>query len=140
MTDLRVSDEPRWITEAILLAIHAQQIERYGGAHGVRDKGVVLSSLARPINRRVYDPEADFADLTASYLVGFARAQGFNDGNKRTALACALVFLAINAFSLHVPPVELYELTMTASLGKGDDATVAAYLRRHLVRSPKGRP
>ncbi|HEX6048946.1 MAG TPA: type II toxin-antitoxin system death-on-curing family toxin [Gemmatimonadaceae bacterium] len=135
MSDLRVGDEPRWITEAILLAIHARQIERYGGAHGVRDKGVVLSSLARPINRRAYDSEADFADLGASCLVGFARSQGFTDGNKRTALACALVFLAINGFVLHVPPVELYELTMSAALGKGDDASVARYLRDHLLPS-----
>ncbi|MBK8058227.1 MAG: Fic family protein [Gemmatimonadetes bacterium] len=39
-----------------------------------------------------YDASADLADLAAAYLVGFARAQGFNDGNKRTGLACALVF------------------------------------------------
>jgi hypothetical protein len=35
-------EEPRWITESTLLAIHAQQVERYGGAHGVLDKNVVL--------------------------------------------------------------------------------------------------
>ena len=133
MIDLRVGGEPRWITEVTLLAIHAQQIERFGGAHGVRDKNVVLSSLARPVNRRAYDPDADFADLAAAYLVGFARAQGFNDGNKRTALASALVFLAMNGLSIHVPPVELYELTMSAAIGKGDDASVAAYLRDRLV-------
>jgi death-on-curing protein len=135
VTDLRVGDEPPWITSGLLLAIHAQQIERYGGAHGVRDKGVALSSLARRIDRRADDPKADFADLAASYLVGFARAQGFNSGNKRTALACALVFLAINGFSIHVAPVELYELTMSAAMGTGDDTSVAAYLRSHLVRS-----
>ena len=117
----------------MLLAIHAQQIERYGGAHGVRDKGVVLSSLACPINRRAYDPDADFADLAAAYLTGFARPQGFNDGNKRTALASTLVFVAINGLSIHVPPVELYELTMSAAIGKADDVSVAAYVRDHLA-------
>ena len=134
MTDLRVGDEPRWLGEVILLAIHAQQVERYGGAHGVRDTGVVRSWVACPVDRRVYDPDADYADLGASYLVGFARAQGFIDGNKRTALACALVFLEINGFTLHVPSVELYELTMSVAVGKGDDASVAAYLREHLRR------
>ena len=124
----------------MLLAIHAQQIERYGGAHGVRDKGVVLSSLARPINRRAYDPDADFADIAAAYLTGFARAQGFNDGNKRTALASTLVFVAINGLSVHVPPAELYDLTMSAAIGKADDILVAAYLRDHLVPASPSRP
>ena len=76
--------EPRWLTEPTLLAIHAQQIERFGGAHGVLDQNVVLSALARPRQRWSYDASADLADLAAAYLVGSARSQGFNDGNKRT--------------------------------------------------------
>ena len=74
MTERRLPHEPRWITEAALLAIHAQQIERYGGAHGVVDQNVVLSAHARPRHRWHYDPTADLADLAASYLVGFARS------------------------------------------------------------------
>ena len=45
-----IPDEPRWITEEMLLALHAQQIERFGGAHGIIDQNVVLSALARPRN------------------------------------------------------------------------------------------
>ena len=133
MSSVRIAEEPRWITEPTLLAIHAQQIERYGGAHGVRDKNVVLSALARPVNRRAYDPSADLADLAAAYLVGFARSQGFNDGNKRTGLACALVFLSLNGAPLHAPPPELYALTMAAATGKADDQAVAAYFRERLA-------
>jgi death-on-curing protein len=129
----KTPEEPRWITEPTLLAIHAQQIERYGGSHGVLDKNVVLSTLARPINRCAYDSTADLADFAAAYLVGFARSQGFNDGNKRTGLACALVFLSLNGASLHVAPPELYALTMAAATGKADDAVVAAYFRERLT-------
>jgi death-on-curing protein len=131
-------NEPRWITEATLLAIHAQQVERFGGLHGVRDKNAVESALARPINRWAHDPAADMADLAAAYLVGFARSQGFNDGNKRTGLACALVFLALNRLAIHVPPAELFELTMSAATGRGDDASTAEYLRPRLVTSDPG--
>ena len=113
----------------MLLAIHAQQIERYGGAHGVLDEYVVRSVLARPLQGRADDHGADLADFAAAYLVGFARSQGFNDGNKRTGLACALVFLSLNGQSLHVPPKELYALTMQAAIGEADDQDVAAYLR-----------
>jgi death-on-curing protein len=124
--------ELRWITEPILLAIHAQQVERFGGAHGVLDSNVVLSALARPHNRLAYDSAADLADLAAAYLVGFARSQGFSDGNKRAGLACALVFLSLNGSPLHVAPAELYALTMAAATGKADDATVAAFIREKL--------
>jgi death-on-curing protein len=127
-----ISEEPRWITEPILLAIHAQQIERYGGAHGIVDQNTVLSALARPINRWAYEHGSDFADLAAAYLVGFARAQGFRDGNKRTGLACALVFLAMNKLAIHVPAAELISLTMAIATGKADDAIASAYFRDRL--------
>lgn len=127
--------EPRWLTEPTLLAIHAQQIERYGGAHGILDENVVLSALARPINRWSYDSTADLADLAAGYLFGLARSQGFSDGNKRTGLACALVFLALNGAPLHVPAAELFALTMAVANNQADDTAVAAYFRDRL-KSP----
>jgi hypothetical protein len=43
VSERALPDEPRWLTEPTLLAIHAQQIERYGGAHGILDENVVLS-------------------------------------------------------------------------------------------------
>jgi death-on-curing protein len=124
--------EPRWLTESTLLAIHAQQIERFGGAHGVLDQNVVLSALARPQQRWSYDASADLADFAAAYLVGFARSQGFSDGNKRTGLACALVFLALNGAPLHVNGAELYAITMRVATNEGGDADIAAYLRERL--------
>lgn len=118
----------------MLLALHAQQIERYGGAHGVLDVNVVRSALARPMQRWAYDDDCDLADLAAAYLVGFARSQGFNDGNKRTGLACALVFLYLNGHEVHVPPGELYVLSMQAATRQADDSTVAFYLRERLTQ------
>ena len=121
--------EPRWLTESTLLAIHAQQVERFGGAHGVLDQNVVLSALARLQQRWSYDELADLADFAAAYLVDFARSQGFNDGNKRTGLACALVFLALNGAALHVNGAELYTMTMKVAINQAGDTEVAAYLR-----------
>lgn len=134
MTFAEESDnEPRWLTEPMLLAIHAQQIERYGGTHGVLDENVVRSALARAIHRYAHDEDVDIADLTAAYLVGFARSQGFVDGNKRAALASALVFLRLNGYELHVPPGELYALTMRAATNQASDDMVAAYFRDRIV-------
>ena len=132
MTDASTRREPEWLTESMLLAIHAQQIERYGGAHGVLDANVVGSALARPVHRSAYDAEADIADFAASYLVGFAQTQGFNDGNKRTALAAALVLLRLNGYALHAPGRELYALVMRVSTNQAGDDVVAAYLRSRM--------
>lgn len=134
MTERSIAAEPRWITEHMLLAIHSQQVERYGGLHGVLDQNVILSALARPTNRWADDETADWAVLAAAYLVGFARTQGFNDGNKRTALACALVFLALNGIQPDIPPEELYAMTMAVANNQADDAGIAALLRTHLGR------
>jgi death-on-curing protein len=124
--------EPRWITEEILFVIHAQQVERYGGSHGVLDKNVVLGALHRPINRWAYEESADFADLAASYLIAFAGSQGFNDGNKRTGLACALVFLGLNSVSFEADAEELYDVTLRVATRQIEDKDVATWFRQRI--------
>jgi death-on-curing protein len=124
--------EPRWITEEILFVIHAQQVERYGGSHGVLDKNVVLGALHRPINRWSYEESADLGDLAASYLVAFAGSQGFNDGNKRTGLACALVFLGLNSVSFEADAEELYEVTLRVATRQIADNDVAIWFRQRI--------
>ena len=121
--------EPRWLTETTVLAIHAQLIERFGGAHGVRDQHVVLSALARPQQRWHYEASADLADCAALYLIGLSQAQGFVDGNKRTGLACALVFLALNDAALHVAGAALYAVTMRVAMNQADVVEVAVFIR-----------
>lgn len=125
-------DGPQWITEQILFVIHAQQVERFGGMHGVRDVDAVLSALIRPLNRWAYDDTSDFADLAAVYLAAFAGAQGFNDGNKRTGLACALVFLGLNDVPFDAEPEELYQLTLRVATKKLADEDAAAWIRQHI--------
>ncbi|MFL5539577.1 MAG: type II toxin-antitoxin system death-on-curing family toxin [Longimicrobiaceae bacterium] len=128
-------DEPLWIDAETLHLLHAQQVERFGGSPGVLDAGVVESALNRPINRWHYGgPEVDLADLAAAYLYGFAQSQGFVDGNKRTALAATLVFLAVNGKRLHVPGEDLYRLTMSVADERIriSEEAVAAWLREQL--------
>jgi death-on-curing protein len=124
--------EPKWLTEEILFIIHAQQIERYGGAHGVLDENVVLAALQRPINRWSHEKSVDFADLAALYLVAFAGTQGFNDGNKRTGLACALVVLALNSVRFEPDATELYELTLRVATHQIGDNDAAIWFRGRL--------
>lgn len=129
-----IQGEPGWITEDALFAIHAAQIERYGGLHGMLDPNVVHSALARAINRWAYDDTCDMADLAAMYLIGFAGSQGFNDGNKRTGVACALVFLAINGIAVDlIDPASLEATALKVATSNTTDAEVAMFFRLQIT-------
>jgi death-on-curing protein len=93
--------EPIWIREFEALAFHAQQISIFGGSDGVRDRGLLDSALARPKNLFAYsETEVTFAQLAAAYAVGISSNHPFVDGNKRTAMQVAFVFLEFNGHTV----------------------------------------
>lgn len=81
-----------YLTLAEVLAIHADQIERYGGTHGVRDAGLLEAALYRP-QTGYY---ADLVEEAAALWESLSQDHPFLDGNKRTAFAATYTFLAIN--------------------------------------------
>jgi death-on-curing protein len=94
--------EPEWLDIDIVLDFHAEQLALFGGADGIRDRGLLESALARPLNKYGYG-ETGLATLAAAYGFGIARNHPFIDGNKRTALASMIVFLGLNGVDLDVP-------------------------------------
>ena len=114
--------EPRWLSLETVLALHAEQVDRFGGSHGVLHPGAVEAVL---VDRE----DVDLAEVGAAYLVGLAGAHGFVDGNKRIGTAAMLVFLAINRRPLHVPPAELYALVMSAATQRVTEGQVATWIR-----------
>jgi death-on-curing protein len=93
-----------FLTMAEVLAIHADQIERYGGAHGVRDPGLLEAALYRP-QTGYY---ADLIEEAAALWESLAQNHAFIDGNKRAAFACTYTFLAINGARLKADAEETY--------------------------------
>ena len=81
-----------YLTLAEIEVIHADQIEHYGGAPGLRDPGQIEAALYRPQTGYYADVIAEAAALWES----LSQNHPFVDGNKRTALAAAYTFLAIN--------------------------------------------
>jgi len=79
-----------------ILAIHADQIERYGGAEGIRDPGLLEAALFRP--QTGYYPT--LIDEAAALWESLSQNLPFVDGNKRTAFAATYVFLAINGLDI----------------------------------------
>lgn len=80
-----------------MLAIHAEVLAAHGGLPGLRDKGLLESAVAAPQASFGGKPLiADAVEVAAAYLFYLCRNHPFADGNKRTALAAALVFLEAN--------------------------------------------
>jgi len=86
-----------YLTVIDVLAIHTDQIERYGGSHGMRDAGLMEAALFRPQTGYYEDRIAEAAALWES----LSQNHPFIDGNKRTSFACALTFLAINGLRIN---------------------------------------
>src|SRR5229473_5347607 len=92
------------LTVAEVLAMHADQIERYGGSHGVRDQGLLEAALYRP-QTGYY---ADLIEEAAALWESLSQNHPFIDGNKRTAFAATYTFLAINGACLTAEGEETY--------------------------------
>lgn len=113
-------------------ALHAEQLRLHGGAPGIRDPGMLESALARPLQKEAYgDP--DISDLAAAYLFGIVKNHPFVDGNKRTGLAAADLFLFFNGFSLETDSEALIQLVTMVAAGDIDEDGAAAFFRDHIV-------
>ena len=126
--------EPLFLTLDEVLAIHADQIRRYGGQTGLRDLGLLQSALGMP--ETTFEGEflhGTLFEMAAAYLFHIARNHPFVDGNKRTGLMCALVFLGLNGWRLEAESEALYELVDGVAPGSADKADVAVFLRQNSV-------
>jgi death-on-curing protein len=97
-----------FLTIADVLAIHADQIDRFGGAPGLRDAGALEAALFRP-QTGYY---ADVLEEAAALWESLSQGHPFVDGNKRTALAAMDVFLMINGVEVWASPHETYDFIM----------------------------
>ncbi len=111
--------------------LHAESLRVYGGSAGTRDAGLVESALAAATNTALYT-EADVFDVAAVYAFHLAEAQGFIDGNKRTAIGAALAFLVLN-HAMRLPRPEdlnaIYNAMIAIARHEMDKAGLAALLR-----------
>ena len=89
-----------WLHPAVVLAIHGEQLAEHGGAAGISDRGRFEAALAPPQAEAEYQGRNDIGTLAATYAFALTRENHFVDGNKRTALAAAELFLALNGFRL----------------------------------------
>lgn len=118
-----------FLTKADILAIHEEQIERFGGASGLRDEGALEAAIFRP-QSGYYN---DLIEEAAALWESLSQNHAFVDGNKRTAFDSLDTFLAINNARLTAPPEQAIEFM----IGLYDTNTfrfehLVAWLREHV--------
>jgi death-on-curing protein len=120
--------EPLWITYEQVVAIHARQLRRFGGAAGLRDEGMLRSALERPVNKWRYE-QAELPDLGAAYAFGLARNHAFVDGNKRVAFMALVVFLTKNGIAFNPDPAHATSIILSLAAGEVSEASLTRWIR-----------
>ena len=119
-----------YLTIIEVLAIHHDQIKRYGGADGVRDFGLLEAALYRP-QTGYYE---DVIEEAAALWESLAMNHPFVDGNKRVAVAAMITFLAINGYAIKPDSREIYRFIIENLEGRSFSYDrLAAWLRENTV-------
>jgi len=127
-------DAPRWISRAVVLALHDEQLAEHGGTPGLRDAGLLESALDRPRNLLAYG-EPDLAALAAAYGFGLIRNHPFVDGNKRVAFIVTETFLALAGREIAANDAECLTVWLALAAGEMSEDELAAWLRPRLEPS-----
>jgi death-on-curing protein len=131
-----MTERPAFLTVEHVLAIHGRVIADFGGDPAVRDQGLLESAVMMPAAR--YGGELlhpDLPAMAAAYLFHICRNHPFVDGNKRTALVAAEVFLLLNGWRLRATNRELERMTLNIAEGKLTKDEVVAFLRGHAAQA-----
>ena len=119
----------RFLDKATLLLFHSDQLERYGGASGIRDEALLESALAQP--QASFDGayvHEDIFHMAAAYGYHLCQNHPSYDGNKRTALIAMYMFLYVNGYQIVSDKKSLYAIMMDLAKGKVSKEELREYL------------
>jgi death-on-curing protein len=125
--------EPIWLDKEAVMAFHEAQLREHGGLGGIRDESGLDGALARPLQLFHYE-KTDLCALAAAYAHGIAKSHSFNDGNKRTALASAIVFLEVNGIEATFSEPKAIEVMLGLASGKMSQKELADFFRGNTAR------
>ncbi len=127
-----------YLTSEQVLFIHARIIAETGGAHGVRELGLLLSAVARP--QAIFDGQELYPDLfskAGALLESLVGNHAFLDGNKRTAITSAGLFLRINGYRLIASNQELETFTLLCAQRMVSLDQIIQWFKDHAERVPR---
>ena len=125
--------ELEFLTLDEVVAIHRDQIERYGESHGVRDWGLLKSAIAMPA--ATFGGQylhGDKCEMAAAYLFHLVQNHPFIDGNKRVGAVATDVFLALNDLQLLADQDEFADLVLSVARGESSKSAAAEFIRANM--------
>jgi death-on-curing protein len=123
----------------IVREIHAEAIKQFGGLNGVRDEDLLASAVLTPQSSfGGKSPYADIVEIAAAYLFYICKNHPFLDGNKRTAMMAAIVFLRLNGIEPLPDSGKWEKLMLDVAASKIDRATTTQRLGK-LLKGPRKR-
>ena len=124
-----MEQEPYFLTREQSDTIHRDQIEAYGGLHGLRSEHALESAIAQPQDVYFYG-DGDLYEIAAAYAFHIAESQAYLDGNKRTGVQAAADFLEINGVDTSpLPELATYEAMIRVAMHELDRSGLGAFLR-----------
>ena len=121
-----------YLTVPDVLAIHSILIQRYGGTHGIRDRGALESALFRLQSGYYVDIVSEAAALMESLAINHP----FVDGNKRVAFAATDIFLRINGYRINCESMIIYaDMMQMFETGSFDLAHLEPWLRKLVIKA-----
>lgn len=129
---LALGSEPTWLDAELLIAFNERAVSETNEPFHLRDRGLLESALARPVNHW-HHGEHDAVALAVALLLGIAQNHPFIQGNKRTAFAAAEYFLFLNGYELTVEDsVELADLIVDVINGDASEHSFIGVLSEYV--------
>jgi death-on-curing protein len=123
-----------FLTALQILFIHARLIDTTGGEHGVRDLGLLESAVAR--TQATFDGKELYPDLfqkAAALMQSLGHNHPFMDGNKRTAITAASLFLIQNGRRLQTTNEALEVFTFLVVNEQPSLDEMASWFQSHTI-------
>ena len=131
-------DECVHIGSDVVREIHAEAIKLFGGLKGVRHENLLASAVLTPQSSfGGKSPYADIIEIAAAYLFYICKNHPFLDGNKRTAMMAAIVFLRLNAIEPLPDSAKWEKLMLDVAASQLDRDQTTICLRKLLRRQTK---
>lgn len=125
----------KFLSKETILAFHRDQIETFGGSHGIRDEALLESALAQPQasfgGEYVHD---SIFEMAAAYGFHICQNHPFYDGNKRTALIAMYIFLYVNGYRIVADKKSLYAIMIDVASGNVKKDELAEYLDDQTIK------
>lgn len=120
-----------------VLAIHHEEVEKFGGSHGVRDLNLLDSALQRPQSSFMgTDLYPTIFQKAAALIHSILLNHPFIDANKRTATTSMAYFLFVNGYNFEATQKEVVEFALKVASKKIDIEQISQWLKEHSVKIP----